>query len=186
MSDDDFFAELEAEIAIHTKKTQMRKDAEAAKKKANNRTLDERERQEALSYWRECQAILDADIWRPTSAVAFFTEQCCDGCGSIHRVFLQYMEQQAHRANSANRRWIRVSQPQSYLPKQILVQVHQTHICADCASEHGFTFEEASSFPLTRPAGISSTYFQGDINAAPEESGSAASDGITTSGESLH
>lgn len=168
---DDFFAELEAEIAVHTQRAEVKKSATAAKKRAANKTLSEVERAAADREWREYQAIIDAEIWQPLSSVAFFTEQVCDGCGSTHRVFLQYMEQQTTRraSRSHDKRWVRVKLPEPGLPKTTMVQQHHTHVCADCCVDHGFGFENADRFAFPQAIAISQTYLQGDINAAPEE-----------------
>lgn len=168
---DDFFDELNAEIAKHIAKTQIRKNAAAAKKIAMNRAVEEVKRLAALREYRELQAIIDADIWRPVSLVAFFTEQRCDGCGSHHHVFLQYMEQQVLRTKPSDKRWVRVSHPEPHLTKEVLIQVHRTHVCPDCCGDHGFDLESASRFDMPFPLAVSTTYDQGDINAPTEESG---------------
>lgn len=181
MADDDFFAELDAEIAKAQEKVAIRKNAAAAKKKAMSRAVAEVERITALREWKELQAIIDADIWRPVSLVAFFTEQECDGCGSVHSIFLQYMEEQLLRSKPQTRRWVRTQIPEPGLPRTVLTQKHKTHVCADCAIDHGFDLDAASVFNMPNALSISSTYDQGDINAAPEESGSASPDGVTAS-----
>lgn len=168
---DDFFKELEAEIAVHTQRAEVKKSATAAKKRASNRQLSDDERAAAEREFREYQAIIDAEIWRPVSSVAFFTEQVCDGCGSTHRVFLQYMEQQVDRRPSkqSNRRWMRTKLPEPSLPKTTMVQQHHTHVCADCCGDHGFSFENVDRFSFPQAIAISQTYLQGDINAPSEE-----------------
>lgn len=166
---DDFFAELEAEIATHTAKAKLKSDAEAARKKAHNTRLSPAARAEAASTYKELSAIVEAEQWGAVSTVALFTEQTCDGCGSVHRVFLQYMEVQAMIRKPSTQRWVRISKPvpEEVLPRETLIQPHRTHICSHCCEDHGFALEAASHLPVSQSAlSVSQTYLQEDINAA--------------------
>lgn len=163
---DDFFAELEAEIAQATAKTKLKSDREAAKKAANNPHLSSASRQRASAEFRELSKLLEAEEWSIVSTVALFTEQLCDGCGSTHRVFLQYMERQSMVRKPSTQRYIRTPKPQPGAPLETLIQPHRTHICADCCEDHGFALLDANYLHATETApNLSTTYTQEDINA---------------------
>lgn len=165
----DIFDELNAEIAKALEKSNMRKKAVSAKKLAFDRTVGAKVRERAMAEWRELSALIEIELWKPISSAALFTEQQCDGCGSIHRVFLQYMEIQQHKSKPSSRRWLRVGLPTPGLPRETFVQPHKTHICPHCCDEHGFQFEGATMIGLSPSAlNISETYIQGDINGSPE------------------
>ena len=167
---DDFFAELEAEIAQATAKTKLKSDREAAKKAANNPHLSSASRQRASAEYRELSKLLEAEEWSIISTVALFTEQQCDGCGSVHRVFLQYMERQALVRKPSTQRYVRTPKPQSSAPLETLIQPHRTHICADCCEDHGFALLDANYLhPADTVANLSTTYTQEDINAQTVE-----------------
>lgn len=167
---DDFFAELEAEIAVAVKASKLKSDAAALKRTANNMRLDQRTRQRAAEEWRAVQAIVEANLWEPVAAGAFFTEQICDGCGSVHRTFLQFMQKEERVHNRSTVRWVRVPLPMNGLPSQTIIQPLKTHVCADCAHEHGFVVTEPDVrlMPLVGGLTVSSNYVQGDINAQEE------------------
>lgn len=163
---DDFFAELEAEIAVHTAKAQLKSDAEAARKRAHNTRLAPAVRAAAATNYKELTALVELDQWAVTATVALFTEQTCDGCGSVHRVFLQYMEVQSMVRKPSTQRWIRTPKPSPDTPRETLIQPHRTHICSDCCEDHGFALSSASHLPNSEAAiAISQNYFQEDINA---------------------
>lgn len=163
---DDFFAELEAEIAVATAKSKVRTDREAAKKAANNPRLPQAARLRAKEDYLELSKILEAEEWQIVSTVALFTEQQCDGCGSSHRVFLQYMERQSMVKKPSTQRYLRTPKPTTGAPLETLIQPHRTHICADCCEDHGFALLEASYLaPSETAANLSTTYTQEDINA---------------------
>ena len=166
---DDFFDELNAEIEKALAKSKLKDDAAKAKKLAFDRTVGRRVREKAIAEWQTLQAILEAEQWTPVSVVAMFSEQHCDGCGSTHRLFLQYMEQQNNIRKSAGKRWIRVAYPSQLLPHEVMIQPHRTHICPDCCEDHGFHLSQATPLTLSTSAlNISETYLQGDINGPSE------------------
>jgi hypothetical protein len=163
---DNFFAELDAEIAQVLAKTNLKTKAAELKRQAFDRTVGQRVRERAMAEWKSIQSFIEAEVWRPVATMAMFTEQQCDGCGSVHRVFLQYMERQAHINRRMGERYTRVSIPNSELRRETLIQPHRTHICADCCEDHGFGLEFAMSLSISPTAlSISETYLQGDINA---------------------
>jgi len=163
---DDFFAELEADIAKSLANDKLKKDREAARKKANTMTLSSAARAKALEEYREASKLLEAQEWRAVSLVAMFTEQTCDGCGSVHRIFIQYMEQQQMVRKPTTRRWLRRTSALNNLPRETLIQPVTTHICADCCEDHGFVIETAGRLAQREDAPtISAEYFQEDINA---------------------
>lgn len=163
---DDFFAELEADIAKHIAADKLKRDRDAARKKANTMTLPSAVRARASQEFRELNAMLSAQEWGSVKTVALFTEQTCDGCGSVHRIFLQYMELQQMIRKPTTQQWVRVSKPAADLPRETLLQPMATHICADCCEDHGFALLTASRL-APRPEAItpSPNYMQEDINA---------------------
>jgi hypothetical protein len=167
---DPFFAELEAEIEKAKAKSSLKKDAEKLRKDANNMRLEAHIRRRASEELKALQAILDATAWKPIAIGALFTEQHCDGCDTIHRTFLQYMQQEQKISQPSTKRWVRISTPELSLPHETIVQPIRTHICAACAPEHGFDadFPTIRLMPSLGTLTVSSTYVQGDINAQNE------------------
>jgi hypothetical protein len=168
---DPFFAELEAEIEQATKASRLKSDAAALKKQALNMRLSTRERQRAAEEYKSLQTIIDATLWQPLRAGALFTEQTCDGCGSVHYNFLQYMQEECRVAKPADRRWIRVGMPMDGLPTDTILQPLKTHICSDCCTDHGFdvNLPNIRLMPRGEALTVSPTYVQGDINDPSQE-----------------
>lgn len=167
---DDFFAELEAEIASATKKSRLKADAVKLRKTAHNMQISPARRAEAAAEFRSIQAIVEANEWEAIRFAAMFTEQACDGCGSTHHNFLQYMKEERKVRDKRSRRWVRVSKPNSTLPYETIIQPISTHICSDCCEDHGFSVLAPSIRLLPRDGAltVSQTYEQGDINAPSE------------------
>lgn len=166
---DDIFDILNAEIAKSLEKTNLRKKAASLKKQAFDRTIGAKIRDAAMLEYRETMALIEIEMWNPVGTAALMTEQQCDGCGSIHRVFLQYMEIQQHRSRPSSRRWMRVSFPHPSLPREVVIQPNRTHICPNCCDEHGFETAKASFIGISPEAlAVSDNYLQGDINAPTE------------------
>lgn len=149
MSDDDFFASLEAEIEAATKASKLRADREAAKRRANNMRAPLETRAKAKAEFQALDAELQAQDWHRVKTVALFSEQTCNNCGSTHRVFLQYMELRQLIRKPTTQHWARVSHPSEDLPRETLIQPSTSPICSNCCEDHGFAFEEA---PRLRPA----------------------------------
>lgn len=165
----DIFDELNAEIAKALEKSNLKKKAVSLKRQAFDTTVGRRVREKAMLEYRETLALIEIENWKPVGTAALFTEQQCDGCGSLHRVFLQYMEIQQHRSRATSRRWLRVPIPNPFLPREVMIQPHKTHICPHCCDEHGFDFTSASFLGISSIAlAVSDNYLQGDINAPPE------------------
>jgi len=164
LSNDDFFAELEAEIAAAERKSKLKSSIDSERKKAHNQRLDAATRAKAKANFLEAQALIDAELWASTSLTAFFSEQSCDGCGSIHRIFLHYAERQHQPKKPSNKRWVRTTAPQPGLPRETSVLTSITHICADCCHEHGFPIG-ADALSISSPVSPSPHYHQEDINA---------------------
>lgn len=163
---DDFFAELEADIAKHLSADKLKKDRDAARKKANTHTLPAHVRQAAGLEYKRIDQVLAAAEWQSVATVALFSEQACDGCGSTHRVFLQYMETQQLIRRPSTQRWNRVAKPTEGLPRETLIQPMTTHICAHCCEDHGFALLTADRLNRTDAViAPSTTYTQEDINA---------------------
>lgn len=172
-SDDTFFAELEVEIAAATAKGKLKADAANLKKTAHNMRLSPRQRAEAAAEFRALQAIVEANLWEAIAAGALFSEQTCDGCGSIHHTFLQFMqyERKVHDRSNGTR-WVRVTLPMPGLPLETIIQPLTTHICSDCCQDHGFNVMAPTIklMPRDEALTVSTTYIQGDINGTSEES----------------
>lgn len=163
---DDIFDLLNADIAKALEKTNLRKKAANLKKQAFDRTIGQAVRNKAMLEYRETLAQIEIEMWQPIGTAALMTEQQCDGCGSIHRTFLQYMEIQQHRSRPTSRRWMRVSFPHPTLPREVVIQPNKTHICPNCCDEHGFDTSTASFLGVgTTALTVSDNYLQGDINA---------------------
>jgi len=165
LASDPFFLELEAEIAKITAQDKLKAERDLAKKRANTTSLSSAARAEASGKFKALSAILEANEWGAISTVALFSEQTCDGCGSVHRIFLQFMELQQLIRKPTTQRWVRVSKPMPLLPKQTMIQPVITHLCADCCDDHGFNL--AHSLSLTsrvETVGPSMTYVQEDLN----------------------
>jgi hypothetical protein len=168
---DDFFDQLNAEIAQITAKSKLKADATKLKKAANNMRLPASERQAALAEFRSIQSIVEADLWRAVKIAALFTEQKCDGCGSIHYNFLQYMLEEQMIKHPTTIRWTRVPIPPKGLARCSIIQPLATHVCADCGEDHGFNPQtpEVRLLPAEGGLTVSATYQQGDINGPSNE-----------------
>lgn len=165
---DDFFAELEAEISQATAKSKLRVDAKELRKRALNSRLEKGIRDKAMEEWKAVQAIIDAETWIVAKSAALFTEQHCDGCGSLHYTFLQFMQEEHKIRDPRTRRWVRVSLPPENLVRETIVQPLTTHICSDCCEDHGFDAKFPSVRLEPREGGltVSANYEQGDINGS--------------------
>ena len=162
----DFFDELNADIAKIISKQKTLADAEKARKKSNDLRQSPAVRAEARAEHLEILALIEAAKWSIAKVVALFSEQHCDGCGSYHRVFLQYMEEHFVTSRPTSRKWVRVSKLNPDLPRGIMLQSHTTHICMDCCEEHGFELLGAQHIdPIPQALAPSLNYFQDDINA---------------------
>lgn len=168
---DDFFAELEAEIKEATAKAHLKADAANLRKKANNMRISPAERQRASDEFKSIQAIIEVTEWKSVAYGTLFTEQECDGCGSKHYTFLQFMKQEQKIREPGAKRWVRISRPNGDLPTLTIIQPLKTHICASCAGEHGFDVEtpEIRLLPIEGQITVSGTYQQEDINESQEE-----------------
>lgn len=162
---DDFFSQLEAQIAASTAAAKLKTDRDKALKLSNNMRVSTAVRRAALVEVAEINQLLEAEEWAVLAAVALFTEQSCDNCGSTHRVFLQFMERQALKRKSSTQRWVRTSRPTAGAPLETLIQPHQTHICADCCHDFGFVLLDAARLDCGEMPNVSRTYRQEDLNA---------------------
>lgn len=176
---DPFFAELDAEIAEATKKSKLRADAATLKRQAANMRLSAAVRARAAEEYRAIQAIVEAEMWQIVRGGALFAEQTCDGCGSIHYNFLQYMQEEVKIRDARTRRWVRVPLPPESCPLDTIIQPLTTHICSDCCEDHGFDVRRPTIQLMPRDGSltVSSTYIQGDINDSTTQAGSPESVG---------
>jgi len=164
LSTDDFFASLEAEIALTIKKDKIKADREKDRRASLNTRLDPATRAVARANFLEARALLDADLWKSVSLTALFAEQQCDGCGSVHRIFSHYMERQLQPKKPSNKRWVKTTAPKFDLPRETMTVTSITHVCADCCGEHGFSFTGAT-VRTAEPVVPAWDYQQEDINA---------------------
>lgn len=163
---DDFFASLDAEIAEALEKTKLKAKRDEAKRKANTVSLPTATRRRAAEEYKELSNLLAATEWASISTVAMFTEQSCDGCGSTHHIFLQYMELRQLIRKPSTQQWVRVTRPDPALPRETLLQPMTTHICSHCCEDHGFALLSANRLsPRLECVAPSPTYTQEDINA---------------------
>jgi hypothetical protein len=169
--EDPFFAELNAEIAKATAKSRLKSDAAKLKRDSLNMRLDIHTRRRAAEEFKSLQAIVEANAWEAVRCAAMFAQQQCDGCGSIHTNFLQFMQEEEKITNRSTCRWTRVPVPAANLPRETIIQPLNTHICADCCKDHGFSVAapEIKLLPLEGALTVSPSYLQGDINAPPQE-----------------
>ncbi len=168
---DDFFDLLNAEIAVAVAKTKLKSDATKLRKTAHNMRISPERRAEAAAEFKAIQAIVEANEWEIMRSAAMFTEQSCDGCGSVHHNFLQYMQEERKVRDRRTRRWIRAERPVSGLECETIIQPLATHICSDCCDDHGFNVHAPTIRLLPREGAltVSPTYYQGDINDPSEE-----------------
>ena len=163
---DDFLAQLDAELSAQTAKSAKVKQLETLRQKAENLHVPSSVRGPAKAEWLTLSSELDTYIWQALSTSALFTEQTCDGCGSIHRTFLQFMEHQVHKTKPSTSRWVRVAKPQPSLPRETLIQPLSTHLCSDCCEDHGFAFAPTTRrLHLSESLTTSPLYHQDDLNA---------------------
>lgn len=167
---DDFFAELEAEIASANAKRALKSDAAKLKRQATNERLSAITRKRAAEEYRAVQEIAEANQWEVTQCGALFAEQSCDGCGSIHYNFLQYMQQEAMVRKPSSTRWTRIPLPVAGMELQTIIQPLTTHICSDCCQDHGLNVlaPNIRLMPIGGALTVSATYQQNDINGEAE------------------
>lgn len=164
----DLFAELEAEIKVSLAKSERIKRAEELRKAANNRFASKESREISRAEYNKLREELEAATWETDAYYAMFTEQTCDGCGSVHRTFLQYMAHQFNLRTRSATRFTPIRKPNGVeLPRHVMVQPLATHICSDCCDEHGFYLTQKQF--VMRENGVitvASMYEQEDINDA--------------------
>ena len=172
LSPDEIFAELDAEIALVAKNTSIKSNAEINRRKSLDIRRPKADRDVSKALYLEAVAIQEANAWLVEASCAMFTHQYCDGCGSSHWVFLQFMEKLSLIRLPTTVRWQRVPALRDGFPRETIIQNHKTHICSHCASDHGFTLEGTFGtldLSSAEPFGISPTYYQEDANATNEE-----------------
>lgn len=164
---DDFLAELEAEIAADLAKASRKSAVETARKASRDMTKSKEVRERHLADYKALQALLEAEQWQIDAVCAMFSEQVCDGCGSTHRTFLQFMERHSMVKKPTTLRWVRVTSARKDIPRETLIQPMTTHICGDCCEDHGFALEgpSRSELPIRDFISTSTSYTQEDINA---------------------
>lgn len=166
---DDFFADLEAEMNKAMSKSKRASDAEKARKAANNMRASTEDRRIAKNQWLEISKEIEAEQWMDSAIFAMFSEQTCDGCGSTHRTFLQYMLQQSMVRRPSTQRFVMIRKPVESLPRRMMVQALTTHICAHCCEEHGFYQEGRKMIHLPSLMTVSGTYIQDEIETDEED-----------------
>jgi len=145
MTDDlDILSQLDAELAKVSKKSALETERLRLSKKLQDKRIGSEQRTTLRAQLTSVAAELDLIRWRIISAVALFTTQQCDNCGSTHRVFLQFMEEQRTIRAPFVYRYVRVAKPTADLPTKVLNQLKTTHICADCCSDFDYNLNDAT------------------------------------------
>lgn len=173
---DDFFDELNAEIGVALAKAGRVAKANSLRKTSNNMRASTSQRADAKAEWKSIQFELDEALWIDDKIFAMFSEQTCDGCGSTHRVFLQYMLRQRMIKRASTIRFIAVGKPVgNTIPRGVLSQPLRTHICSDCCGDFGFDLVSGDNLTLdyAHPLTVSRHYIQEDINEVTEENNDA-------------
>lgn len=157
---DDLFADLDALLTAVTTKAKLAADRKAAKATLSNHRATPVARAYANESLRAIDEQLDAIMWLPTATVALFAEQHCNYCGSVHRIFLQFMEKSETARGHKVTRLHRIASPRVGLPKLVQKQVTKTHFCADCCSDFKFDLGLAEERYHGDPFAVSGTYEQ--------------------------
>lgn len=171
MTDDlDILSQLDAELAKVSKKSALETERLRLSKKLQDRRIGDEQRQTLRAQLSSVSAELDLIRWRVESSVALFTTQQCDNCGSTHRVFLQFMEEQRTIRAPFVYRYVRVAKPTSGLPTKVLNQLKTTHICADCCSDWSYDLNAATLIlGHVEQLNIAPNYEPADLNSDLEE-----------------
>ena len=145
---DDFLADLEAEIASDLDKRRKAVEAEALRRKSLNQRLPLQTRLAARTAFRQTAAEIEALNWETIGVAAIFTEQTCRRCGSIHRIFLQFMlRERRWVVKPFTERYIRLAPNATLpeeLPRSVIIQPHITQICESCCAAEGFAILTAT------------------------------------------
>lgn len=135
---DEFFAELNADIAKLTAKSDLEAKQEKARKATNNHHSPPSARAQARADLAETTEQLEVMRWKSEANVALFSTQACDGCASVHSMFVAFMIRQSTVSGSKVSRLQRTIRPELGLPNEVLKQQFHSHMCVDCASDFGF------------------------------------------------
>lgn len=133
--DDDDFSDLDAEIASTLAETAERKQLAERRKRlaALSKSTNPDKILEYTSLLAEFRKFEAAIVWQAVSATALFHRQHCLMCGSEHRFFMGWMEEQRHRTDATARRLIR-GKPLEDLPERIEDHfMGDCEMCSDCA-----------------------------------------------------
>jgi hypothetical protein len=164
MSDDldDFFASLDAEVSKLTAKSRLEEEKKKLNLKVRRGDPDRQTRILIAGQIKDINQQLEAIQWRTIATVGLFQEQHCTYCGSIHRMFLQFMAKQVTTSGPKCLRFIRVDRQQVGLVHEAVMHKTKTTICPDCASDFGFDLDEASQKlgEVTEPFAIPMGYVQ--------------------------
>lgn len=76
--------------------------------------------------------------WLPEAAVAMFTTQLCNWCGSRHSLFTGLLQRQRSRLSSVDR-WVKVdANLLSGLPKETKHMTEHSDMCMSCIESHRY------------------------------------------------
>lgn len=157
VSDFDFLAMLDAQIAKATSKSKLESEKKKAQQAARGTVGQAR-----INAMAEIKAInfeLEAIQWKPLASVVLIAKQSCDGCGSTHEIFLQHMQRQETVFRPKVERWVRTMKVDHSLPKEVVFQTSISHCCVDCLGDFGFDLSSGlvkfarHSEPFSIPAG---------------------------------
>lgn len=161
----DILAQLDQELAKVSKKSALETERLRLSKKLQDRRLGEDQRTTLRAQLTSVSVELDLIRWKILRSVALFTTQHCDNCGSTHRVFLQFMEEQATIRTPLVYRYVRVAKPTAGLPTKVLNQLKTTHICADCCADFDYDINDATLIlGHVEQLNIAANYEPADLN----------------------
>lgn len=163
---DPFFAELDALIApVAKKQALLDRQKKIRADLRPNRHIKANVRESLSNELGEIARELELIQWLPQASVAMFSIQHCDNCGSDHSAFLGHFTRQITSAGAICQRWVRITKPDSSLPKEVIKQATVTHVCIDCVEEFGYDFA-AGQVKLagnSEPFAVSMKYQQEEI-----------------------
>jgi len=157
---DDFFSALDAEVSKLTAKTRLTEEKAKLNQKIRKGDPDRQGRILIANQIKEINLQLEAIQWRSVAIVGLFQEQHCTYCGSIHRMFLQFMAKQIATSGPKCDRYVRTTKIEANLPHETVTHKTKTTICPDCAEDFGFELDSAKMKlgTITEPFAIAPGY----------------------------
>jgi hypothetical protein len=162
LSLDDFFSSLDAEVSKLTAKPRLEAEKKALLQKVRKGDPDRQGRIILAGQIKEITAQLEAIQWRQIATIGLFQEQHCTFCGSIHRMFLQFMAKQEATSGPKCTRFVRSTKMEAGFPSETVLHKTKTTVCSDCAGDFGFDLDNAMTKlgEVTEPFAIPQGYVQ--------------------------